>query len=97
MDAGLRIRIHMILGSLIRIRIRTRAKRWIRIRIKSQNSGAVEVKMELWDGGRERSQWRRGGSKWSRRGSVDQWPQICTTVMRTRKQGSDSDPDPNQV
>ena len=33
-----------------------------------------------------RSQRRRGGSKWSRGGSVDQWSQICITLTRNRIQ-----------
>ncbi len=45
LDPRFRIRIHIILGSLIRIRIRTKAKNLIRIRNKFK---AQELKMEPW-------------------------------------------------
>ncbi len=40
---------------------------------ESQNSGAVLD-------GRGRLQWWRGGSKWNRGGSVDQWSPICIFI-----------------
>ncbi len=44
LDPRFRIRIHIILGSWIRIWIRTRAKNWIRI----HNFKLQELKMEPW-------------------------------------------------
>jgi hypothetical protein len=46
------------------------------------------------NGGCLRSQWRRGGSKWSRGGSVDQWSQIDKEQDQDPHQRAQSDPDP---
>ncbi len=91
-------RIRMISGSRIRIRIRGES----RIRIhQSQYSGAVDAQNGAMENHR-RSQWRRGGSKWSREGSVDQWSQIHMDEVQSRPEvGSKPDqsekfgPDPH--
>jgi hypothetical protein len=74
-------------GSRIRVRVKSRmrihikANRGMWIRIK--NSGAMEAQngaMECY----RCSQWRRGGLKWSREGSVDQRSQIPIALIRSR-------------
>ncbi len=64
---------YIILWSRIRIRIRVNNQIRIRIRVQkpepdsnphqSQNSGAVEAQTGAMEKGRNRCQWRRGGSK----------------------------------
>jgi hypothetical protein len=49
----------------------------------SLNLDTMEAQNEVVEG-RRRSQWRHGGSKWSRDGPVCRWSQIRITLMRCR-------------
>ena len=66
--------------------------------LRAQNWGWYFLSYKCWQGwgsgalvaqngaleGHGRSEWRRGGSKWSCGGSVDQWSQIRITLIRSR-------------
>jgi hypothetical protein len=78
--AGVRMRINIIWQSLIQIRIRVES--WIRIRIKVKFR-AVEAPIGPKEG-RGRSQWRRGGKKWSREGVYSPVVTDSYHLMRSR-------------
>ncbi len=62
-------------------------QRRIRICIEVKIQELRRLKMNALElDGRWRSQWRRGGSKWSRGRSACQWLQILNTLMRSRNQ-----------
>jgi hypothetical protein len=65
---------------MLRIRIRMRVKSRIRIRIEVRIQKLWRLRIEPW----RAEDAHNGGTKWSRVGSLDQWSQICLTLMTSR-------------